>query len=454
MKKTITCLFCVICGTLNTLAQTTAGDGSVYNFEKLSQISDGLVTKEGDRYIMNGTFTIAEKDSFKIDDNAIIAFCDEAELIIKGHADLRAGSTTTLCRLGESANCQGIHVQTEGQRVEVANLVFDYVGLRSSTTVGMNVSGCTFTNHNGTASSALFVGGNGASFHISGCHFDHCQKAAIGGAANFLCPMTIEDCTFKQNSQANGNVPQLNLTAASEIIIKNCTVEGDPNLNMVGGIGLANWYGTPGLNVVIDNCDIRDNRYGITTMGVMDARITNNNIVNNKYETNPNNGGSGISLYDPYMKQTAYVSGNNIEGNLWGITVIGCGQVNIGKTEVASDAADYNPGNNTFKDNGNQGVKYDIYNNSANTVYAQGNIWSVEVQDAASIEEVIFHHFDNEALGEVIYMPAGDPANIEKHTTERQASSTIYKIDGTPMGNSLERLPAGLYIIDGKKVVK
>ena len=121
---------------------------------------------------------------------------------------------------------------------------------------------------------------------------------------------------------------------------------------------------------------------------------------------------------------------------------------------MASDAADYNPGNNTFKDNGNQGVKYEIYNNSANTVYAQGNIWSVEVQDAASIEEVIFHHFDNEALGEVIYMPAGDPANIEKHTTERQASSTIYKIDGTPMGNSLERLPAGLYIIDGKKVVK
>ena len=32
---------------------------------------------------------------------------------------------------------------------------------------------------------------------------------------------------------------------------------------------------------VINNCEIRDNRYGITTMGILDVAITDNLIINN-----------------------------------------------------------------------------------------------------------------------------------------------------------------------------
>ena len=79
------------------------------------------------------------------------------------------------------------------------------------------------------------------------------------------------------------------------------------------------------------------------------------------------NGGSGINIYDPYMIQTTRIEDNWIEGNLWGITVVGGAEVNIGKTDDPN-ADDYNPGNNTFYNNGFDGVVYDLYNNSPNII--------------------------------------------------------------------------------------
>ena len=151
------------------------------------------------------------------------------------------------------------------------------------------------------------------------------------------------------------------------------------------------------------------------------------------------------------MKQTAYISGNHIEGNLWGITVIGCGEVNIGKTKVSTEAADYKPGRNVFVNNGNNGLLYDIYNNSTNTVYAQGNIWNVENQDRESIEKVVFHKNDNPSLGEVIFMPAGDPAGIKQAIADKR-NNAIYRVDGSKVTGTF--LPHGIYIINGKKIIR
>lgn len=432
---------------------TTSGEGNTYNLEKLSLIERSGVSKNGDQYVIDGTITIAGTDSFKIDEGVIVEFCDGAELILQGPADLRAmNSRTRLTRHDDISYCYGINVQSPAM-IEVANLDFEYVGLRGNTSVGMNVRNCSFTRHNGNASGALFLGGSGAVFQVEGCHFELCQKAAIGGAANYFCPVTINNCSFVKNSQANGNIPQLNLTSASDITISNCTVEGDSTLNMVGGIAISNFYGYDGQHVKISGCTICDNRYGITTLGVMDVRITDNMIINNHFETNPNNGGSGISLYDPYMKQRAYIAGNHIEKNLWGITVIGCGYVDLGTLTAWDADADYSPGNNVFKDNGFEGALYDLYNNSTNPIFAQGNIWNVDIQDEEHIEEVIFHKHDNEALGEVFFMPAGNPEGIVSPQRHQQSDGTIYHITGQK-ARANGALPHGIYIINGKKVVK
>lgn len=457
MKKSTLSFICFLIGStcLQAADFKTKGDNTTYTFQKLSELPESGVTREGDRYVVNGSCTISVGDQFTIDNAAVIAFADNAELIIEGAADLRATTPTTLTRYGESSSCYGIDVKDDEHVTEVSNLTFEYVGLRGSGKEGMNVNDCHFLYHNGSSSGALYLGCDGAPFRVTNCTFEQCQRAAIGGAANYYCPITVEDCLLRKNSQDNRNIPQLNLTAGSEIIIRNCIVEGDPTLTMVGGIGVSNFLGATGIKVTVENCDIHDNRYGITTVGSMDVRIIGNSLVNNQYEVNPNNGGSGISLYDPTGTQTAYISGNHIEKSLWGITVIGCGEVNLGKTEVSPDALDYNPGNNVFVDNGNSGVLYDLYNNSTRTIYAQGNIWNATVQDAEHIEEVIFHKNDNSLLGEVIFMPAGDPASIGTITRQVPSTGIVHRLDGTIVrANGSTPLPHGLYIIDGKKVVK
>ena len=432
---------------------TTQGDGKSYNLATLSQIASSGVTGNENVYTVSGTVTIVAGDSFKMDEGVTVLFANDASLVIQGTADLRCeNARTKLTLTNTNDTSDGINIQNEAAITEVSNIDFEYVGLRNYSPMGLNAMGCTFDKHLGSVSSALFLGTDGAQFHISDCQFSDCRKAAIGGAANFFCNALIEDCTFSHNSLDNGNIPQINLSAAPKITIRNCVVDGDSTLTMVGGIAIANWYGTSGNHVTIEGCTITNNRYGITTMGVMDVVIKDNDIVNNKFETNPNNGGSGISLYDPYMMQTAMITGNRIERSLWGITIIGCGEVNVGKTQVEPTAEDYNAGNNIFVDNGNNGIPYDLYNNSANTVYAQGNIWSVAVQDSVSIENVIFHKNDLASLGEVIYMPAGETENISMPLATDTSQDIIYDLHGMRYENSAT-LPKGIYIINGKKMI-
>ena len=453
MKKIVfIALALLACGQMKADGVKTAGDGTTYSFEKLSQTAGSCVTKEGDIYIVTGCDTISAGDHFKIDEGVEVRFGDDGELLLQGTADLQAATARTLLtRSGESETCFGITVQNEESMTPVSGLDFQYVGLRNYSGKGMEVSDCTFEKHNGTQSAALFLGTDGAEFIISECRFDSCMKAAIGGAANFMCPVAIDHCQFYHNSQANGNIPQLNLTASTDVSIVNCTLEGDSTKYMSGGIAVANWYGVDGLTATISNCEVRNSRYGLTTMGIMDVYIIDNQLINNRYEQNPMNGGSAISLYDPYYKQKVYISGNRLEKSIWGITVIGCGDVNIGKTEVGEDADDYNPGGNVFVDNGFDGNLYDLYNNSVNTVWAQGNTWNVATQDSTSIEGVIFHKNDDASLGEVIFMPAATESGIKAQPLLSTPHTGRYTIGGVRMEGG--RQPKGIYIEDGKKKV-
>ena len=80
------------------------------------------------------------------------------------------------------------------------------------------------------------------------------------------------------------------------------------------------------------------------------------------------------------------------------------------------------------KNNGNGGQLYDLYNNGTSTVYAQGNVWNVAVQDSASIEQVVTHFADNPNLGLVIFMPAGEvePSSINDVTEAAPVESIRY----------------------------
>src|SRR5690606_36470629 len=104
------------------------------------------------------------------------------------------------------------------------------------------------------------------------------------------------------------------------------------------------------------------NRYGITIAGPnANVQIINNIIEDNNTQGNPNLGGSGINLNAPTGGQTITLTGNQIRRNLWGITIQGSSDANLG------DDAD-NPGGNVFADHGNGGDVYALYNNGSATI--------------------------------------------------------------------------------------
>lgn len=454
MRKILLTVMAAVLTTVGAAADDfkTAGDGTVWTLTKLAADAATGVTADGKTFTMTAGIEISDGDTFRIEDGVTLRMGDGVQLRISGEADFAAGERVLITATDEAAKPYGLFMDCSKTAVSFTNIDFEQAGLKNFGTAGFTMDNCTFTRHNGVSgTSAVSLGTDGTSFVITNCTFEECNRSAIGGAANYSNPVTIDNCTFRNNNTANVNAPQINLTTATEVKITNCKIIGNPEHNMCGGIVVSNLVGLTGeMNTLIEGNEIRDNRFGVATYCEQNATIKGNVIVDNKYEKNAMNGGSGINIYDPYMTQTTTVTGNHIEGNLWGITVIGGKDVNIGKTED-ENAADYNPGRNVFLNNGNGGVAYDLYNNSANTVYAQGNYWkSVERQDRESIETVIFHKNDDAKLGEVIFMPAltEDPTAIGSITgSSREATTEVYGIDGKRINQTAGNLTRGMYIV-------
>jgi len=432
------------------------GSGTVYTFNSLSHIEGTGVTLQDDgSYLVSSNFTIAEGDVLQLDNNAVVKMANGVQITIDGNADFAPADTAVVTRDAEGSNPKGFWMLGENGNANLKNVTFEYVGVVfGGTNSSLNANNCTFTLHNGKSSSsgALSFNSSCDGNIVENCYFIENTVNAIGNGANSPVGVTISNCLFWHNVTVNRNKPQINLTCAGPYdvrIIGNQVIGGQFTLS--GGIGVSNMMGLGHTGMVyIEDNYIADNRYGITTIGSMDVIIKNNKMIDNCYENTPANGGSCISVYDSSSTSNVYIEGNWMEGGLWGITIVsGEPNVNLGKTEDPT-AEDYNPGNNTFVNNGNGGVLYDLYNNGTGTVWAQGNTWNVEEQTEEQIEEVIFHQVDDPSKGLVIFMPAHQQQSaVEEIQAAQQQDSRYYNLMGQPIDN-----PAGgIYIHGGKKVL-
>ena len=460
MKKLISSLLLTVLCTAVYAQFTTAGNGTTYNIQTLAGIEGtGIVAwelseNEPPTYQLSQNITIANGDKFVMDDGIDLLFEKNVTLTIEGDADFNLANGSTFDSALDGGETLGAALCIASETTTtIKNCYFYTVGLALMAEGAVNISHCDFINHDGSSAAALYFISAGAASTIENCYFEWCAKAAIGSAANASQPLTIKNCTFEMNSAANNNVPQINITAAKPLTIEGCSINGNSVNNMVGGIGISNFMSYDA-DITISGCDIRNNRYGIGLVGpAANIRIKDCTLVNNCYETNPMNGGSGISLYDPYQQTKAVISGNHIEGSLWGVTIIGCKDVNLGCLE---EGENYNPGGNVFIDNGNNGELYDLYNNSTLTVYAQNNTWNVSEQTEEQIESVIFHQHDDSSLGEVIYWPAATHTGIKSIANGQKltANSQMFDLQGRRIANSQRPTAKGLYIVNGKKVVR
>ena len=238
------------------------------------------------------------------------------------------------------------------------------------------------------------------------CSFRNNQGVAISSPANGQGSPQIVNCNFENNVTSNVNQPQINLGPGSNdsIRIVRCTIEGGGN-NMVGGIAIADLMGTGATKILLKDNIVKNNRYGYNQQGYnLSSIINGNQFIDNNLETNPMNGGSGISIYGVDENNKAFLRDNLISGNLWGITVINKADINLGTED------DW--GHNQIHDNGNGGVIYDLYNNSTSDIMAVGNYWGTTNEQ--EIEDHIFHQLDDASLGLVNYIPFSTDDAIEE----------------------------------------
>ena len=429
------------------------GTGNVYTFNALSQIEGTGVTLQDDgSYLVSADFTISEGDVLQMDNNAVIKMATGVRIYINGDADFAPADTAVVTRDAEGSLPKGFWMLGDNGNANLKNVTFEYVGVTfGGINSSLHADNCTFTLYNGKLNSSGALGFNASCDNniVENCYFIDNTLNAIGNPVGII----IRNCLFWHNTTDNRNKPQINLTVGGDydvLIADNEVIGGQ--FTMSGGIALSNMMGLAhtGTNIVENNY-IADNRYGITTIGSVDAIIRNNSIVDNHYETNPNNGGSCISIYDTSSSSNIYIEGNLMEGGFWGITIVtGAPNVNLGKTEDP-EAEDYNPGNNIFVNNGFDGAYYDVYNNGTADVWAQGNTWNVEIQDEASIEEVVYHQVDDPSKGLVIFMPPHqDTPSAVEEINAQQADGLYYNLLGMP-----SEAPAapGIYIHNGKKIL-
>ena len=396
-------------------------DGDVYTITLPTGLAEGVTGigfDDNNVVLTKAHFTIVEGNDLVINPNETLLFAGSAQLEMSG--TLTATDALFAAAEGSEATAKGLRFIGDDAMATFDGCTFIKVNVNFGSTNGHLVANdCIFTEQTSKGgNSAINFTSSCTGNVIENCTFNDPELASIASGANAGVGATIKNCTFTKTFSSTRLYPAINMSVNSnDMIIEGNYVKGPAENTRAGGIAVSNLLGnsTAGTIYVIGNT-VEDCSYGITLTGGGNIRMEDNIVKNNKYIANVNQGGSGINITcnSTGTVAKAYLRGNHIEGNAWGVTVIGNTDVNAGCLEPGEDM-EYNPGENVFVDNGNGDVLYDWYNNTANTSYAQGNLWNVEVQDAEHIEQVIVHQADISSLGEVIYMPAyEEPANIKE----------------------------------------
>ncbi len=451
MKKTLLLTLLFVCSLTALMAQTytTPNTGVVWTLDDIAAASPSTVTVSGSDYQLLENLVIAENDTVQLDTDLTLSI--DADLLITVFGTFQVtGSDVTITAIDTAMPYEGFRFE-EFSAIDIQNSLIEYGGGLRVLTEDFVINNCTLTNNvEGATTSGVISLSRGVP-QITNNTITFNELPAIASAANNEVSAYIFNNYIEGNNQENSNRPQINMgvTRLNDTlkIIQN-TIKGDPALDMVGGIAVANFVGG-NIRAIIDNNTITDNRYGMTVLGNNSfAYIRNNVIEDNDTQNEPNLGGSGISLNSGAPGMEIVASGNQIRRNLWGITVIGEASINLG------DGVD-NLGGNIFAENGNGGETYALYNNTANTLTALNNCWDETAipNTPADAEAVIFHQPDDAALGEVLYDPIGcDSLGTEEVSLETLA---VYPnpTDGVvQFENTLGVESVTVYTVTGERV--
>ena len=446
MKKSL--LFLVVIMTIATTlcAQwTSPGEGVTYTLPDLVAATDGVVTCDGTVFQINADLTISTNDVLQIDNQVTRIDAPGVLITISG--------SMTCVQTGDRVKLYGTQQNQFRMRFENATgcnikkmYLSDGAGIKviESDVIFDDVKFVYFTRDYCNAVIDIF----NCDPVIRNCYFMLNCGSAISSPANGQASPQILNCEFDTNVTDNVNTSQINLGPGGNDTIR---IVGNEIYTImaswyVGGISVADLMNTGSTKVLLKNNIVKDGRYGFNQQGyTISAVIEDNQFVNNSHEDNPMNGGSGISIYGLTTSNKAVLRDNVITGNLWGITAIYQHDIDMGTAE------DW--GHNVIHDNGNGGVIYDLYNNSACDLMAVGNDWGTT--DSEVIESHIYHKTDDPTLGLVTFYPFVGCEGIGEISEDNALIDDLcYTLEGRCLGTKLPENYKGVYIRNGKKYIK
>lgn len=388
----------IVC--VNACAQIVTPDtGARYTFETLAASYPDAV-----QYSQSGTFDIFQDITISDSDTLVFSSTDQQLLF---HNDLQlAIAGSLLCEprsdslrvssVLDSSGATPYEFRFEGaQSCILENILFENGKDIFISESDITIRYCEFVGFQDAAVRVM-----NCSPLITECYFHDNLASAINSPANANASPQIVSNRFYNNVLLNANTPQINLGTGAEtpILIQNNHIEGVAS-SMSGGIAVSSLMGGSDVTTVqVSGNFILHNRYGYTQTGTnIRGTIVDNDILDNNLETDPMNGGSGVSIYGYDTTCYAYLRRNIIAGNLWGVTAIYKYQIDMGTQSC--------PGGNVLYDNGNGGVDYAFAMSQYSTldVSAVGNYWGSN--DAEFAESTILHKTDNASLGQVFYEP-------------------------------------------------
>ena len=411
-------LFCSV-SIMASAQYSTPIAGVAWTLDSLVLYSGGVVTGSGSSFAIHEELEISVTDSLFIFNEIQVNVDAGVQIRISGFMETGGDIGPNIRSTNDQDVYEGFRVE-EGAVAIFRNTIFPDGGGFKLISGEVFFEGCEISNQENisTNSAAIecFTGGP----VINNCTISFCDGSAISSPANIDCWPSIIGNFISGNNTLNSNRPQINLGpsgSSNAILIQFNTIIGNPFLEQAGGIAVANLLGGTS-NAWIQGNVIDQNRYGIAILGNgITALISDNIITNNAIQNDPILGGSGINL-NGNNTSSAVVAFNLIAGNLWGITVQGDFQLDMGNPDILADS----PGNNEFSNNGNNGDVYALYNNTPSPILAVNNCWITGQESTASqVENVIFHATDDGSLGLVDYSPfqCGIPSEINEETAHK-----------------------------------
>ncbi len=411
MKKFI--LLNLMLASLQIFAQySTPGNYQSYHFDELVAISNGAVTSSDGHFYFNEAITISATDTLIIDLDAQLFIHEGLLWTIEGILKCEIPNAFSISKVLGEGNFEGIRIDNSDETVLKKLIISGCGGMKliESDIVIQNCDFSYFGQEYSTGAIDIFQ----SNPIIRDCSFSYCEGPAIASGANSFSSPQIINNVLTSNVTSNSNTPQINLGISNgidPIVIDSNHVYGE--YDMAGGIAVANFIGAS-MSAQITHNEITDNRYGIAVLGGNNSGFISYNIlVGNNIQNDPMLGGSGINLNGELS--TNYILHHNIiVDHLWGITIQGNAQPNLG------DGSEDSPGHNQLYNNGNNGIIYALYNNTPVAIMAMDNFWGTATLEET--EEVIFHKVDDLSLGQVFFDPIWTPVGI----TEMQEEISIY----------------------------